>query len=221
MELQANNARKLWLAVQNLNELLTKSVAEETTDGVNFHLVDIKSSVEKIRSSAPDNQFIQLMAGSIPSAALEAGIWSEPDLKERFHKLHETCRRVALIDERGGSLLKYALSYVQSFFILRTSIDTSAAPLATDDSTTLAVDKLNTFSILDYAQFYIENGNFESALRLMQQLKGEPRRLAKDWINDALLLVEIKQASSLLNAYISSMYFVGVVVVVVVVVALL
>lgn len=40
----------------------------------------------------------------------------------------------------------------------------------------------------------------------MQQLKGEPLRLASDWINETILLLELKQAINLLISYISSVY---------------
>lgn len=78
-----------------------------------------------------------------------------------------------------------------------------------DQSEPAKLDDINlnsTFNILDHAQSYLENGNIESAIRLMQQLKGEPYRLAKDWIKDAICLLEIKQACQLLTAYISGVY---------------
>lgn len=106
---------------------------------------------------------------------------------------------MALIDDRGGSLFKYFISYLQSFVILHPKIEEKSDALRLDSS-------LNTFKILDYAEYYLENGNLEYALRLIQQLKGEPKRLARDWIKDACLLLEIKQACNLLNAYISSVY---------------
>ena len=43
-------------------------------------------------------------------------------------------------------------------------------------------------------------------VKLLHQLKGEPSRLAKGWINDATQLLEIRQACQLLTAYISSIY---------------
>ena len=33
--------------------------------------------------------------------------------QERFLNVERVCRRVALIDENGGSILRYALSYLQ------------------------------------------------------------------------------------------------------------
>ena len=188
--------------MQNLNEILN-SKAEELNPS--SELVELKTNLEKIRQSAPDNEFIQKILASIPESAVKTGIWSEPDLKERFRRLKIICNRVALIDERGGSLFKYFISYVQSFFIMHSFINKSKLEKSGENFSLENVD-LNTFNILDYAEYYLEQGNLEYALRLMQQLKGEPHRLAKDWLKEALLLLEIKQACNLLTAYISSVY---------------
>ena len=208
MELQANNAKQLWLAVQNLNEILSTKAEDLYLDNTtsNLEIVDIKANVDKIKQSAPDNEFIQTIIKSIPSETIENGVWSEPDLKARFYSLKNICRRVALIDERGGSLFKYFISYLQSFFIINTKIDVKKLDESNQVLRLEDISNLNTFNILDYAQYYVENGNIEYALRLLQQLKGEPARLAKDWIREALTLLEIKQASNLLTAYISSVY---------------
>jgi mitofilin len=198
LELQSNNAKQLWLAVQSLSQTLSSSII----DSSNQEIASIKSSVDKIKQSAPENDFIKKIIDSIPTNALEIGVWTEPDLKERFYRLKTLCSRVALIDERGGSLFKYFISYLQSFFIMHAKIDAH-------ENLPVSLNEINlnsTFSILDHAQYYIENGNIESAIRLMQQLKGEPYMLARDWIKEAILLLEIKQACQLLTAYISSVY---------------
>ena len=195
LELQANNARQLWLAVQNLNDILTTPVGEAPSE-----LAHIKSNIDTIKTAAPDNEFVQKLIDSLPSYALERGVWTEPDLKERFHNVKSVCKRVALIDERGGSLVKYFLSYVQSFFIINTKLDSSEPVPKLDEV------NLNTFNILNYAEHYLESGQINLAIKLMQQLKGEPSRLAKDWIKEAIVLLEIKQACSLLTSYISSIY---------------
>jgi mitofilin len=187
--------------VQNLAEVLNSKAEELSADA---ELVHVKQIVNKIKEAAPDNQFIQNIIGSIPDRVVQNGLWSEPDLKERFAKLKTICNRVALIDDRGGSLFKYFISYVQSFFIFQTRIDKSK--LANQEALNLDEATLNTFTILDYAEYFLEQGNLEYAVRLMQQLKGEPRRLANDWTSEALTLLEIKQACELLTAYISSVY---------------
>jgi mitofilin len=204
LELQADNARELWLAVQNLNEILTSSVADNhmLASLTNPELAQIKTNISTIKKSAPDNEFVQKLIESMPSNALEQGVWTEPDLKERFANVKKVCGRVALIDERGGSLFKYFLSYVQSFFIINTKLP------KTSEQTVPKLDEINlsTFNILNYAEHYLENNQFDLAIKLMQQLRGEPSRLAKDWIKDAITLLEIRQACNLLTSYISSVY---------------
>jgi mitofilin len=210
LELQANNAKQLWLAVQSLGELLN-SKAEDVHTANSTLLVNIEPSILKIKQSAPDNEFIQKILGSIAEESVKNGLWSEPDLRDRFHRLKSVCNRVALIDERGGTLFKYFISYLQSFFIFHTRLDKSkldaaASAAASPDLNETGINLNDTFNILDHAEYFVENGNLELALRLMQQLKGEPNRLARDWIRDAIRLIEIKQACVLINAYISSVY---------------
>lgn len=199
LELQANNASQLWLAVQNLSEIISVSAADSGNE-----LAQIKANLETIKNSAPDNEFVQKLVSSVPQAALEGGVWTEPDLKERFKQVKRVCRRTALIDERGGTLFKYFLSYVQSFFIVDTAID--HAKLEAEGSPSLEKFDMSTFNILSYAEYYVESGQFDLAVKLLRQLKGEPSRLAKGWVNDATQLLEIRQACHLLTAYISSIY---------------
>lgn len=200
LELQSNNASQLWLAVENLGQILMTSTAETDSE-----LAQIKTNIDTIITSAPDNEFVQKLVKSLPQKALDTGIWSEPDLKERFQTVKKVCGRTALIDERGGTLFKYFLSYIQSFFIMNTKIDRTQLDLETSTPKLEEID-LTTFNILSYAEYYVENGQIDLAVKLMRQLKGEPSRLAKDWINDATVLLEIKQACQLLTSYISSIY---------------
>ena len=158
LELQANNANQLWLAVQNLNDILTTSTTETDSE-----LAPIKSNIDTIISSAPDNEFVRKLVKSLPSNALNNGIWSEPDLRDRFHRVKNVCSKVALIDERGGSLFKYFLSYVQSFFIMNTTIDKSKLD-SVEQLPKLEEIDLTTFNILNYAEYYMENGHVDLAV---------------------------------------------------------
>jgi mitofilin len=132
-------------------------------------LVEILSNINIIKRSAPNNQFINEILNSINEKSLNRGIMSAPDLKERFQGVKSVCKKVALIDERGGSLFKYFLSYLQSKFIIKSSIN----PNKMNHSLELdSLDDLNTFKILDYSQYFIEQGDFEMAIKLLQQLEG-------------------------------------------------
>lgn len=198
LELQASNASQLWLAVQNLHEIISTSTIE-----TNSETAQIKTNIDTITVSAPENEFVQKLVNSLPKKALEQGVWTEPDLKERFQTVKNVCSKVALIDERGGSLFKYFLSYVQSFFIMNTKIDHTSLE---NGLPKLDEFEMSTFNILKHAEYYLENGQIDLAVKLMRQLRGEPSRLAKDWINDTTVLLEIKQACQLLTSYISSIY---------------
>ena len=121
-------------------------------------------------------------------------MWTEEALKERFKKVHRVSRRVALIDESGGSLVKFLLSSVQSFFVR----DSTVTEVEVDE------EALSAFAIVDTARFYIEKGNLEFAVRLMNQLKGESRAAAISWIEDARLFLETRQAANVLLAHASS-----------------
>lgn len=157
MELQANNASQLWLAVQNLSEIITVSAVDSGSE-----LASIKANIETIKDSAPDNEFVQQLVRSVPQSSLDNGVWTEPDLKERFKQVKKVCRRTALIDERGGTLFKYFLSYVQSFFILDTAID--HAKLEAEGSPSLEQFDMSTFNILSFAEYYVESGQFDLAV---------------------------------------------------------
>ena len=115
-------------------------------DGLtNNELVEILNNINIIKRSAPNNEFINGILNSINEKSLNRGIWSEPDLKERFQGVKSVCKKVALIDERGGSLFKYFLSYLQSKFIIKSSINPNKM------NHSLEFENLDdTFKILDY-----------------------------------------------------------------------
>lgn len=204
LELQANNAKQLWLAVQNLAEILASKSSDLDPSGSAYPLVKIDTTLNQIETCAPDNHFIQTIIESIPKSSIADGVWSEPDLKERFGRLKRTAQRVALIDERGGSLFKYFISYLQSYFIFAPRLDPSLE--RPEEVRVDELERASTFGLLAYAEYYVERGEWENAVRVMQLLRGEPGRLARDWIRDAVQLVEIRQACQLLSAYISSVY---------------
>jgi mitofilin len=183
--------------VQNLNELITKKSNNLE------RLENIKSTIESIRQSAPNNQFITTILSTLNETLVERGVWTEPDLKQRYENVDNICRKLALIDERGASLVKYFISYIQSFFIFSTI---NKHKKLTDDLCLDADSLKDTFVILDLAKAYLDQNNFEMAIRLLNRLSGEPKRLASEWINEAIHLVEIKNACDLMNAYISSVY---------------
>lgn len=148
------------------------------------------------RTGEIEGKFVQAVLGAIPEEAIHRGVFTEDALKDRFFKVDRVCRQVAMIDERGGNLLKFALSYLQSLFVFP---NTNLPAVELSDEP-FDVSKLNTFDILDRAKWYIDRNNFEQALRYMNLLSGAPRNVAGDWLKETRMLLEVQQVTRVLLA---------------------
>ena len=65
---------------------------------------------------------------------------------------------------------------------------------------------MDTFSILARVRHHLNNRNWnlEMSLRYANQFKGEPRKVAIDWIRDVRNHLEMMQASTLIQAQASA-----------------
>lgn len=194
MEKQGRKAQELWLACQTL-----QNVVDKGQDGATWEqqLKPLNPEISAIREACISNPMIVTILEAIPDAAICRGVWTETALAERFERVNKICRRVAMIDETGGSLFKFFISYVQSFFVFRSSRVFS-------QSEEINPSDLSTFALLDNARHSLEHNDLEQAVRYVNQLRGEPRRVAADWLLEARLRLETKQASEVLLAYASA-----------------
>ena len=62
-------------------------------------------------------------------------------------------------------------------------------------------DTVTQYALLDSARCHMMQGNFELAVRLVNQLRGEARRVASDWLKEARLTLESQQAAKCLIAH--------------------
>ncbi|XP_062381438.1 MICOS complex subunit MIC60 isoform X3 [Sardina pilchardus] len=185
-EEEARKAHQLWLSVEALNYTLRTAGADAPTE-------PLESAAAAVRESCSDNEFAQALAAALPSESLSRGVYSEASLRARFGDVRRLARRVALIDETRNSLYQYFLSYLQAVLLMEPPQEAPPARLDADD--------LDTFKLLSYACWSMERGDLELAAKLLNQLRGEPRRVAQDWLNEARLTLETRQAVSLLSAY--------------------
>jgi mitofilin len=95
-------------------------------------------------------------------------------------------------DESKPTLGRYVLSYIQSFFVLRSARVSAATEIPTDAS---------AFLLLDAADDCLRRGDFEQAVRYVNALRGEPRRVAADWLQEARYVLETRQAAEFLMTY--------------------
>ncbi|XP_041476698.1 MICOS complex subunit MIC60-like [Lytechinus variegatus] len=195
LELQNQKAQELWLACETLKRTISTGMLEGTS--WQEKLKPLANEVQAIREASPSNEFVDTVVKTIPEEALTRGVYTEDSLRQRWDQTQRVCKRVAMIDEAGSSMFTYFLSYFQSLLLLNDPL-----PPNSDD----AVDpsSLDTFKLVSYASYHMENGNLEQALRYANQLTGMPRRVAADWLREARLLLETSQAASVLSSHASA-----------------
>ncbi|XP_028618170.1 MICOS complex subunit MIC60 isoform X6 [Grammomys surdaster] len=188
-EEEARKAHQLWLSVEALKYSMKTSSAEMPT-------IPLGSAVEAIRVNCSDNEFTQALTAAIPPESLTRGVYSEETLRARFYAVQKLAGRVAMIDETRNSLYQYFLSYLQSLLLFPPKQQKPPAELYPED--------INTFKLLSYASYCIEHGDLELAAKFVNQLKGESRRVAQDWLKEARMTLETKQIVEILTAYASA-----------------
>ena len=195
VEKQNFDAQKLWLACHSLSTAIT-GLGDSRDRPYPIH-----SEVESIRRVTEDNEVVGKVLDSLSDDLQRRGVYTEESLRRRFLKVKQTCRQVAMVGEDGGGVWSYLISYLQSLFVFDTRI---ASP-----PTSIDPEELDTHKVLSLATNALQNGDTEQAVRYMNQLRGEPRRVGKDWIKEARLFLEVKQVARFLVSY-ASAYNIGV-----------
>ncbi|RXM34326.1 MICOS complex subunit MIC60 [Acipenser ruthenus] len=185
-EEEARKAHQLWLSIEALNYTLKTASGDRPTE-------PLDTAVQALKASCVENEFTQTLSTALPEESLSRGVYSEASLRVRFYAIRKLVRRVAMIDETRNSLYQYFLSYLQSLLLMEPQQLKPPAQLSPED--------LDTFKLLSYATYCIEHGDLELAAKFVNQLKGESRRVAQDWLNEARLTLETTQVVSLLSAY--------------------
>ncbi|XP_015262438.1 PREDICTED: MICOS complex subunit MIC60 isoform X1 [Gekko japonicus] len=188
-EEEARKAHQLWLSVEALKQSLKTASGDSPTE-------PLEGAVNAIRASCSENTFTQALTAALPPESLSRGVYTEEALRARFQTVQKLAKRVAMIDETKNSLYQYLLSYLQSLLLVYPQQQKPPAELRPED--------LGTFKLLSYASYCIEHGDLELAAKFVNQLKGESRRVALDWLNEARMTLETKQVVDILTAYASA-----------------
>ena len=192
----AREAQDLWLACLALNGTIRRGREEELS--WEERLKPLGNEIVAVYDAAGNHPFVNMVVSTIPEKAYVRGVWTEDTLRERFEKVTGVCKKVAAIDECGGTLYKYFISYLQSVFISFRSYDIKGLSEQVD------VGNMDNFEILANASYWMDRGDFETAVRYMNQLQGEARKVASDWLKEAKLLLETRQAAFALTAFASA-----------------
>ncbi|XP_058039387.1 MICOS complex subunit MIC60 isoform X4 [Ahaetulla prasina] len=186
---EARKAHQLWLSVEALKQSMETAAGDSPTE-------PLEVAVQSIQLSCPDDAFAQALTAALPQESLTRGVYTQEALRARFHTVQKLAKRVALIDETRNSLYQYFLSYLQSLLLFY--------PQQLKPPTELGPEDLDTYKLFSYASYCIEHGDLELAAKFINQLKGEPRRVAQDWLNEARMTLETKQVVDILTTYASA-----------------
>lgn len=193
-------SHRMWTACQWFHDTvvnLTLANHGANSDDCRIPICEHVRLLKKTADSA--DRLVNAVLDSLPEAVLSSGVVSQPELQRRFLHLEKVCRRVALIGDKGGSLYKYAVSFLQSFLVLD-----AYTPTANSQYSEVISDRLDTFGLLARAKEAMRRGDLDLAVRYVGQLEGEPLRAASDWLTDSRQLLEVRQAAEALMAHVGA-----------------
>ncbi|XP_075904145.1 MICOS complex subunit MIC60 isoform X1 [Nelusetta ayraudi] len=185
-EEEARKAHHLWLSVDALNYVFKNPNTDNPT-------VALESAAQAVKDNCDDDSFASALSQALPEESRNRGVYNESFLRAQFNALRPLARRVALIDVSHNSLYQYLLSYLQAALLFE---DKEVAP-----PRQLCSEDLDPINLLAYASYCLERGDLELAAKLVNQLRGEARRVLEDWLKEARLTLETRQVVGLLSAY--------------------
>ena len=185
-------------SVHAASDTLTSAIITANTDPNPHAKHSIGNEIKSLIECAGEDEFITSILSTIPQQVLEEGIASESGLMKRFTRVRKLCRRVALVGEEGGGLGTYLLSYMQSLLTFDMVHDIILSRDPHD------IKSMNTYRVLSCAQECLDQGDLEGAVRLVNRLTGEARRVAGDWVKEACLYLETRQAVMVVSEYLAA-----------------
>ncbi|CAL7937897.1 unnamed protein product [Xylocopa violacea] len=192
----ASNAQILWSACQALARAVKSAPAGARVEDT---IRPLEPEIRAVTKAAPkEDPLVVAAIQGIPEEAAKRGVFPEDVLRARFLKVEEVARRLAMVPEEGAALPIYLLSYLQSYLIINNA---NPIPQSEIEDNPIDVSTLNTYDILHRARYWLDRGDFKMTLRYMNLLKGAPRSIAKDWMNETRILLETQQAVDTLLAY--------------------
>merc|ERR1712107_163044 len=191
-------AQGLWLACTGLVASLGKGNSKaDTWEG---RLLPLAPDLKSIEGAAgEEDAFVKTVVGSVSKVAMERVVYTEDSLKERWAAVERVARKVAAVGDQGGSLLSYGLSYLQSVLLVDL---TTRAPCEGE----AAIDpaSLSSIDLVNLARHSLDRGNLARAVQYVTLLRGESGRVARDWLEEARLTLEARQAAEALVAHAAS-----------------
>lgn len=137
------------------------------------------------------NSMTNNIMDTLPKVASDKGVVPPIILKD-INKLIRYARDRSIIDDENNGLFITARSWFRSIWKTWKKPEPLNEYIPKD-----GIDQVD--QILSAFQYYVENDDFDSALRIINQSTGEVRRIFNDWIIETRTLMETKQILQAVN----------------------
>lgn len=156
---------------------LNKAICDDNTTPLSSMINDLL----KIKSEAT---LLEPVLNSIPSEAAERGVVNNNNLRRHFNTLKQAAFENHAVDEELNGIFQILRSQI-TLWLHRGSI-------LNQDSVS------NLEQIFDQAESHMNQNDFETAVRILNQMSGEPKRIFGVWLKEARLWLEVRQALDVL-----------------------
>ncbi|VDD87108.1 unnamed protein product [Enterobius vermicularis] len=196
-DIEHRRSKQFWIACQNLVASVVYGKKAGLTPEERRN--PLLNELNVIKDSSVGDEYVQNVIRAFSEEIIHDGVYPEQDLRTRFSHVYKMARRVAKIDENGGGLMQYLTSYLQSAITFDVPRNYSFSFFESLDK--IDPDVLDNYEILSRTKYFVDKGDLTSAVRVAQLLKGEPGRLARDWIRDTRVHLEARFLVDLLLAH--------------------
>lgn len=181
----------------NFNELKIKKFVVVDCQGEEYQIIKIDEQLKRCFMAGEDSPFVQAVLHTIPNKAAERGIYSMSSLEQRFNNVYKQCRKSPAYPE-NGNIMSNSVAWVKHQ-LASTPKPKEIASCEFDNP-----EGMNQSELLEQAKYFMDKKCVHEAVRCMVQLTGELRLKAQDWIEEARLVLETRQAAEVLMAYANS-----------------
>jgi len=180
----AKQSHELAIACEAL--LLQLRKGDRLSENDEITRLSISSELDNVLSACYENPAINAVIAALPTQVTVDGVFSEGSLRASFPRIAKLCCRLSLVNEEHNSLMVYALSFLKSLMMFNS--EDMKPPTDIEES------ELDVFNIVSYANYCLQRGDVEQAARFVNQMKGEPKKVAENWLREARLYLETLHA---------------------------
>ena len=158
--------------------------------GDTYDRVRIDEPLKKCFHAAEMSPFAQAVLHSIPNKAVDEGIYTISSLEKRFNEFYYKTKGEASSFSWSNWFTGKLTTEPKPKFLEACEFDTA--------------DGMTPDDLMIQAKYFMDKRCLPEVVRCLVQLEGATRELAQDWLDEARLVLEVRQAAEVLMAYANS-----------------